>query len=67
MRKVNYTIKTAEGKVTTTTSYTTATANGSRILGTFLTEVDEQTPEQKQKAREHAERVRKALAEKKRV
>lgn len=54
MRKVNYRVRKADGTEFHTTSYREATNGGNRIEETYLTEIDERTEEQKERARAHA-------------
>lgn len=65
MRLVNYRVTKADGTEFCTTNYQEATSNGNRIAETYLTKVDEQTEAQKQKAVEHALKVREAIAKRK--
>lgn len=56
MRRVNY--KVRRGNETfVTTSYTEATADGVRIVETFLTEVDERTEKEKEYARTRVHKI----------
>lgn len=56
MRVVNY--KVARGNETfVTTSYAEATANGNRIIDTFLTEFNEQSEKEKEYARKRARKI----------
>lgn len=61
MRKVNYIVKQANGSKFNTTDYSKATANGNRIIETFLTEVDETTEKSREKAKTHAQKIRERL------
>lgn len=61
MRKVNYRAKKADGTEFHTTSYREATNCGNRIEETYLTEIDERTKEQKERARVHARKVQEIL------
>ena len=61
MRLINYRVRKADGTEFHTTSYKKATEGGNRIEETYLTEIDERTEEQKEKAREHARKVQEIL------
>lgn len=61
MRKVNYIVKQANGSKFNTTDYSKATADGNRIIETFLTEVDETTEKLREKAKTHAQKIRERL------
>ena len=61
MRKVNYTVRQADGSKFNTTDYSKATADGNRIIKTFLTEVDDTTEEQRARAKAHAQKIRERL------
>lgn len=61
MRKVNYIVRQADGSMFGTTDYSKATADGNRIVETFLTEVDETTEEQRARAKAHAQKIRERL------
>ena len=61
MRKVNYTVRQADGSKFNTTDYSKATTDGNRIVETFLTEVDETTEEQQARAKAHAQKIRERL------
>lgn len=61
MRLVNYRVRKADGTEFHTTSYKEATEGGNRIEKTYLTEIDERTEEQKEKAREHARKAQEIL------
>ena len=61
MRKVNYTVRQADGSKFNTTDYSKATADGNRIVETFLTEVDETTEGQRARAKAHAQKIRERL------
>lgn len=65
MRKLNYEVKKADGSTFHTASYTLAKQSGNRIVNTYLTWVDEQTEEEKEKNREHAKKVREFLKKEK--
>ncbi len=63
MRVVNY--KVARGNETfVTTSYAEATANGNRIVNTFLTDFNEQSEKEKEYALKRARKIagKRALA-----
>lgn len=64
MRKVNYIVKKIDGTEFTTTNYAEATIDGNRISKTFLSEIKEESPKDKEWMREHAQRIAKVLAEK---
>ena len=66
MRKVFYKVKANNGTEFQTTDYSVADANGNKIVETFLETVDERTPEEKAKAREHARKVREKILQRKR-
>ena len=55
MRKVNYTVRQADGSKFNTTDYSKATADGNRIVEIFLTE------EQRARAKAHAQKIRERL------
>ena len=61
MRKVNYRVRKADGTKFHTTSYREATNSGNRIEETYLTEIDERTEEQKERARAHARKIQEIL------
>ena len=61
MRKVVYKARRADGTEFYTTSYREATDGGNRIEETYLTEIDERTEEQKERARVHARKVQEIL------
>lgn len=50
MRTINYKVRTADGSIFSTTSYSVATEGGNRIVETYLTEVD-LTPDKVKEAR----------------
>ena len=63
MRAINYKVRTADGSIFSTTSYSVATESGNRIVKTYLTKVD-LTPDKVKEARskrvEKLNRIRKA-------
>ena len=61
MRRVNYRVRKANGIEFHTTSYKEATNGGNRIEETYLTNVDERTEEQKERARAHAQKIQEIL------
>ena len=61
MRRVNYRVRKADGTEFHTTSYKEATNGGNRIEETYLTEIDERTEEQKERARAHARKIQEIL------
>ena len=61
MRKVVYKARKADGTEFYTTSYREATNGGNRIEETYLTEIDERTEEQKERARAHARKIQEIL------
>lgn len=61
MRRVNYRVRKADGTEFHTTSYREATNGGNRIEETYLTEIDERTEEQKERARAHARKIQEIL------
>lgn len=61
MRRVNYRVRKADGTEFHTTSYREATNGGNRIEETYLTEIDERTEEQKERARVHARKIQEIL------
>ena len=61
MRRVNYRVRKADGTELHTTSYIEATNGGNRIEETYLTEIDERTEEQKERARAHARKIQEIL------
>ena len=50
MRTINYKMRTANGSIFSTTSYSVATEGGNRIVETYLSEVD-MTPDKVKEAR----------------
>ena len=64
MRKVNYIAKRQDGTKFITTNYTEATTDGNRIFKTFLSEIKEESPKDKEWMRGHAQRIAKVIAEK---
>ena len=61
MRKVNYRVRKADGTEFHTTSYREATNSGDRIEKTYLTDTNERTEEQKERARAHARKIQEIL------
>ena len=61
MRRVNYRVRKADGTEFHTTSYREATNGGNCIEETYLTEIDEKTKEQKERARARARKVQEIL------
>ena len=61
MRKVVYKARRADGTEFYTTSYREATNSGDRIEKTYLTDADERTEEQKERARAHARKIQEIL------
>ena len=61
MKKVNYKVRKADGTEFHTTNYNEATNGGNRIKETYLTEIDERTEEQKERARAHAQKIQEIL------
>ena len=61
MRRVNYVVGTADGKVFSTTSYAEARKDGNHIISTMLTKVDEKTEKQKAYAKWHAGKIHEIL------
>lgn len=61
MRKVVYKARKADGTEFYTTSYREATNSGNRIEETYLTEIDERTEEQKERARARARKIQEIL------
>lgn len=64
MRKLNYLVERANGETFQTSSYAEAKESGNRILKTFLTPIDDKTPEQYEKERGHAQLIVKHLQKK---
>lgn len=64
MRRVNYRVRKADGTEFRTTSCGEATNGGNRIEETYLTEIDERTEEQKERARAHARKIQEILKSK---
>ena len=66
MRRVNY--KVRRGNETfVTTSYAEATADGARIVETFLTEVDERTEKEKEYAKARVRKIAERQESKKKI
>ena len=61
MRKVVYKARKADGTEFYTTSYREATNSGDRIEKTYLTDTNERTEEQKERARAHARKIQEIL------
>ena len=61
VRRVNYRVRKADGTEFHTTSYKEATNCGNRIEETYLTEIDERTEEQKDRARARARKIQEIL------
>ena len=61
MKKVNYRVRKADGTKFHTTSYRESTNGGNRIEETYLTEIDERTEEQKERAKAHARKIQEIL------
>ena len=61
MRKVVYKARKADGTEFYTTNYREATNGGNRIEETYLTEIDERTEEQKERARARARKIQEIL------
>lgn len=61
MRRVNYRVRKADSTEFHTTSYREATNGGNRIEETYLTEIDEKTEEQKERAKAHARKIQEIL------
>lgn len=64
MRLVHYIVERTDKTQFETTSYAVATANGNRIVKTYLTKVDETTEKQKKDAAIHRAKVREVLRKK---
>ena len=64
MRLVHYIVERTDKTQFETTSYAVATANGNRIVKTYLTRVDETTEKQKKDAAIHRAKVREAIQKK---
>lgn len=61
MRRVNYVVGTADGKVITTTSYAEAHKDGNHVISTVLTKVDERTDAYKAYGKRHAKKIAEIL------
>lgn len=61
MRRVNYRARKADGTEFYTASYREATNGGNHIEETYLTEIDERTEEQKERAKAHARKIQEIL------
>ena len=61
MRRVNYRVRKADGTEFYTTNYKEATDCGNYIKETYLTEINEKTEKQKERARIRAWRIQEIL------
>jgi hypothetical protein len=61
MRRVNYVVGTADGKIFSTTSYAEAHKDGNHVISTVLTKVDERTEAYKEYGKYHAKKIAEIL------